>query len=94
MLLLYSEETTGESNSRCTWSERIGRTCFRTTFPDLLHGAPPADARAAFTKESRMKFVNTGGFDQKSGCTLGRTWAPFLTNDRSFDSKSREKLAT
>jgi hypothetical protein len=64
-------------------------------FPDLLHGAPPADARAAFTKESRMKFVNTGGFGRKI-----RVYAPanmgqlFLTNDRSFDSKSREKLAT
>jgi hypothetical protein len=32
------------------------------------------DACAAFIKESRMKFVNAGELNRKSGCTLGRTW--------------------
>jgi hypothetical protein len=42
--------------------------------PDFLHGAPPTDACAAFIEESRMKFVNAGDLDRKSGCTLWRTW--------------------
>jgi hypothetical protein len=42
--------------------------------PDFLHGAPPTDACAAFSEESRMKFINAREFDRKSGCSLRRTW--------------------
>jgi hypothetical protein len=42
--------------------------------PDFLHGEPPTGACATFFKESRMKFVNAGELDRKSGCTLWRTW--------------------
>jgi hypothetical protein len=40
---------------------------FRPTYPDFLHGAPPTFARAAFIKESRMKFANARKLDRKSG---------------------------
>jgi hypothetical protein len=54
--------------------------------PDFLHEAPPIDAFAAFITESRMKFVNAGELDRKSGCTLRRTLRhPSRTNDRGYE---------
>jgi hypothetical protein len=35
-------------------------------YQDFLHEAPPADACAAFVKESRMKFVNQYECDDSS----------------------------
>jgi hypothetical protein len=47
--------------------------------PDFLRGAPPADAFAAFIKESRMKFVNARKFDRKiRGVRFGEHGAPVL----------------
>jgi len=40
-------------------------------YPDFLHGAPPTPARAAFIKESRMKFGNASKLDRKSGVRWG-----------------------
>jgi hypothetical protein len=42
----------------------------KTGDPDFLHEAPNRFARAAFSKESRMKFANANKLDRKSG---GRT---------------------
>jgi hypothetical protein len=51
---------------------------FRPTYPDFLHGAPPTAARAAFIKESRMKFANASKVYRKSGVRWGERGAPVL----------------
>jgi len=64
------------------WPYRQGqwkglRPClFRPTYPEFLHEAPPTSTRAAFIKESRMKFTDASKLDRKSGVRWGERGAP------------------
>jgi hypothetical protein len=60
---------------------------FRPRYPDFLHGAAPTSTRAAFIKESRIRFRNASKVDRKSGVRFGEPGAPVrfpLISPRSF----------
>jgi hypothetical protein len=65
---------------RPKFAARVGKAIetihFRPRYPDFLHGAPPTPARAAFSKESRMKSANASKLDRKSGVRFGEPGAP------------------